>query len=145
MKWTPGGGNNIGGWKSVFVLPSECYWSMGGYNYAGIVPPRAGAGSSPNFRGAVAFPREVWSQEFTDWVTKVWEPRNPGVKFRMPNAGVLVTDPWIGTGSPPHSNGKSVNVAYSDGHVRNHRITNPTNSGQWMNICEAWWYFTTRP
>jgi prepilin-type processing-associated H-X9-DG protein len=153
QKWTPPGDvGNAGGWKAAFVSWHDCYWVLGAYNYGNIlapknadvtpvVPPRA-----PSLRGTNPYPMEGWSGGFTNWVSTVWQPANPGMVFRMPTVAVLVMDPWVGGYEPRHSNGKIVNVSYTDGHVRSHRIDKTVTSGGGAFEQERkWWYFTLRP
>jgi prepilin-type processing-associated H-X9-DG protein len=134
------------GWPAAFKSWQECYWVYGGYNYCATLARRGDPtdqdvpGKSPNFRGANPFPKQVWASGFDSWVNNVWKRRNNNALFKMPVAPCLVSDTFIGGFTPPHSNGKSVNVAYTDGHVRNQLITNVITSGNSYQY-EAWWQF----
>ncbi len=136
------------GWPAAFKSWQQYYWVYAGYNYCAVLARRGDPtdkdvpGKSPKFRSVNPLPSQVWASGFDSWVKNVWMPRNNSA-FKMPLTPVLVSDTFIGGFTPPHSNGKSVNVAYSDGHVRNQRITKSITSGQSYQY-EAWWVFTMR-
>jgi len=140
-------GDENGNWSTVWdpayvrTLSGYCY----GIPLAHKNEPgnRKGPGLSPNFRGPTPFPREVWSGLMYQWVETWWVPHNPGMTaadFKVPISPALTFDVWIGGHSPPHSMKTSINVLYTDGHVRAHRQVggqsayNPESIETWYNL-----------
>jgi prepilin-type N-terminal cleavage/methylation domain-containing protein/prepilin-type processing-associated H-X9-DG protein len=141
MTWTPGS-QGFGGWKSAFVSRSDCYWSLGGYNYGIPLANRSTTGTpqSPLILGGNPFPPSVWSGAFSTWVAN-WESQHPGESFQMPSSPVLATDLYIGGFSPPHRFG--LNAMYTDGHVRFHQETFTTTSGNLAQY-DVWYKISSK-
>ncbi|HSW47013.1 MAG TPA: type II secretion system protein [Phycisphaerae bacterium] len=140
---------SAGGWKYRDLTSDQVYWIYGGYNYCAVLGRRTDSpngrwGMCPDFQGINPLPPKAWSIYFRDTWVPDWEAKRGGVKFKMPPNPCFITDLFIGGFSSPHSDGKTVNVAYTDGHVRTHRTDGPITSGM-VSQYDLWWYFSLNP
>lgn len=126
------------GWSTAFdpVVP----FTVGGYNYATILQQRTFG--APVLGGGEPFPSQFWSSGLRAWIQQEWQPRHPGVTFRLPANPCLVSDLWIGGLRPVHGSG--INVLYTDGHTRYHDISDVTVSSSSMGQFDIWHRISVR-